>query len=214
MPKDTKQTETERLVEAGWLPQPLPTGVKGVSAKNPLGRPSLDRGALQRFAESPPEARLKTLQDEWSQLGYLLLMKAKRLAMSGEKAAISYILQLSKAAAIATEKLADGVQPQLPRNLVVQLFGGLSTAELTRVVAPATPVIDVNVEGTHTSIEMTQKPTWLSENASQNQPRSTPTPSEASISETPRKTSKPEKPGSPKIVCISPAYESDSVPRG
>lgn len=130
----------------------LSSGTSLVLGEKPKGKHSghippskqpLDRNAYEAFRAQPLEKKREYLKDQWLEVAYLVLGKAKLLSMSLAKKDYGRLVQLLTASGIAWDKVfpkADSVQGN---NLVLNLFNGLPKDKVVRVIGEVpTPKAD------------------------------------------------------------------------
>ena len=123
--------EAEGLDELEGIPRGKPS--KG----QPLGRIVFDKVGFAKYRANPLETKREYLKNQWLDLTYLLLGKATALAMTVQKKDFGRLVQILTSAGIAHDKVFPKVHDASVGNLVVNMFKGLPTDKVLRVIGGA-----------------------------------------------------------------------------
>ena len=119
-------------------------GVKG-------GRPKYDLEDHARYAKLPSEAKRGEMKQNWQEVAYTLVQRAKRLSQTATKTEFLQLKHLVLSAAIAIDKAFPPDQAG-SGNYVFNLFGNLNKDTLEKVLGVAKPAPKV-INGIATTIE-------------------------------------------------------------
>lgn len=120
--------DSEAVEEAGGIPRGKP------SKKQPLGRVVFDAKGLSLYNAKPLEDKREYLKNQWLTLTYLLLGKANAMAQSVQKKDFGRLVQILTSAGIAHDKVFPKVNDPSVSHLVVNMFKGLPTDKVLRVI--------------------------------------------------------------------------------
>src|SRR6185503_10344067 len=122
---------------------PLVSDNSDTVAKKPRGKPGhyippskqpLDRESYRAFQAQSIEKKREYLKQQWLDVAYLVLGKAKLLSMSLAKKDYGRLVQLLTASGIAWDKVFPKIEGIQGNNLVLNLFNGLPKDKVVRVI--------------------------------------------------------------------------------
>ena len=131
------------MVDDSLSEQPLVSDNSDTVAKKPKGKPGhyippskqpLDRESYRAFQAQSIEKKREYLKQQWLDVAYLVLGKAKLLSMSLAKKDYGRLVQLLTASGIAWDKVFPKVEGIQGNNLVLNLFNGLPKDKVVRVI--------------------------------------------------------------------------------
>lgn len=100
----------------------------------PPSKVKFDHLGYATYQAQPLDSKREYLRQQWLDVSYLALGKAKQLAMSLAKKDYGRLVQLLTSAGIAYDKVFPKVDTAQGNTLVFNLFKGLSTEKLLKVV--------------------------------------------------------------------------------
>ncbi len=107
------------------------------SVKHPQGRQVFDRKGLSVYNAKPLESKRETLKTYWAELAYILVSKAASMSVGITKKDYGRLMQLVTTAGIAHDKVFPKDLPSPVSNLVVNMFKGLPSDKVLRVIGQA-----------------------------------------------------------------------------
>jgi len=126
------------------------------------GRPvEVDKEAVSAFVAQPLKQKQVALKEDWAELAYILVNRAKRIGATISRQDFGRLQQLVTSAGIAIDKVVPKGDPPPPPpppvegvnvygNVMFNLFGSLGQAKVMDMLVPKLPqpkqeVIDVGI---------------------------------------------------------------------
>ena len=128
LPPSEEPLGCEGVEEIGQIPRGKP------SKKQPLGRVVFDAKGLTLYNAKGLEDKREYLKNQWLTLTYLLLGKANAMAQTVQKKDFGRLVQILTSAGIAHDKVFPKVNDPSVSNLVVNMFKGLPSDKVLRVI--------------------------------------------------------------------------------
>ena len=117
------------------------------SPKFPLGREVFDRKGFALYQAQPLESKRELLRKSWLDVSYLALGRTTSLALTLQKKDFGRLVQLLTSAGIAYDKVFPKDIAPNNNTLVFNLFKGLPSDRLLRVVGQVSLPSDSPLEG-------------------------------------------------------------------
>ena len=130
-------TPSEQPLEREEDETPDEIGIPGrgkITKAQPLGRQVFDRVGFKAYRAQPIDSKREYLKTQWLDLTYLLLGKATSMALTVQKKDFGRLVQILTSAGIAHDKVFPKVNDPSVSNLVVNMFKGLPTDKVLRVI--------------------------------------------------------------------------------
>ncbi len=107
----------------------------------------MHRKGFLAYRAKPLQEKREYLKDQWLDVTYLLLQKASSLACTVQKKDFGRLVQILTSAGIAHDKVFPKVNDPSVSNLVVNMFKGLPTEKVLRVIGGAPTPSGETLEG-------------------------------------------------------------------
>ena len=130
-------TSSEEPLDSDEGETPDEIGIPGrgkITKAQPLGRQVFDRAGFARYRAEPIDNKREYLKTQWLDLTYLLLGKATSMALTVQKKDFGRLVQILTSAGIAHDKVFPKVNDPSVSNLVVNMFKGLPSDKILKVI--------------------------------------------------------------------------------
>lgn len=142
MPNDPSYEETPTRVAVA----PRKRSMVKPPKNHGLGMTAYADTTIAPYLAEPIDKRGKKTREKWSEVAYVLALRAKSAAQSYGKKDFNSLYRLILSAGIAFDKAFPPSSIPLGGPIVLQLFGSLGPS-VRSIVEPPTPIIDAACRG-------------------------------------------------------------------